>query len=47
MLKAAYSYFMVYEYNVAKNTTASKEWAKKLLGIDPENEMAKQVSNLK
>lgn len=47
MLKAAYSYFMVYEYNVAKNTSASKEWAEKLLSIDPDNEMAKQVANLK
>lgn len=46
MLKAAYFYMMVYEYNTLHNTAASKEWAAKLLGIDPENEVAKQVQGL-
>ena len=47
MLKSAYSYFMVYEINVLKNTTSAKEWASKLLSIDPQNEMAKQVMSFK
>lgn len=46
MLKQAYFYIMVYQYNVAHDTAASKEWAAKLLTIDPENEVAKQVQSL-
>ncbi len=47
MLKQAYFYLMVYEYNVKHDTTASKGWAEKLLTIDPDNEVAKQVQSLK
>lgn len=46
MLKQAYFYLMVYAYNVKHDTTASKEWAAKLLEIDSDNEVAKQVQNL-
>lgn len=46
MLKQAYFYLMVYEYNTLHNTAASKQWAEKLLSIDPENEVAKQVQAL-
>lgn len=46
MLKQAYFYLMVYQYNVAHDTPSSKEWAAKLLSIDPENEVAKQVQSL-
>lgn len=46
MLKQAYFYMMVYQYNTAHDTAASKEWAAKLLSIDPENEVAKQVQSL-
>ena len=47
MLKQAYLYMLVYDYNVKKNTAGAKMWAKKLLVIDPENETAKQVAALK
>lgn len=47
MLQQAYFYLMVYEYNTLHNTAASKEWAAKLLAIDPTNEVAKQVQGLK
>ena len=43
MLNAAYFYLMVYEYNVKKNPAGAKDYAQKLLVIDPENETAKQV----
>lgn len=47
MLKQAYFYLMVYEYNVKHDTAASKSWAEKMLTIDPDNEVAKQVQSLK
>lgn len=47
MLKQAYFYLMVYEYNTLHDTAASKGWAAKLLVIDPENDVAKQVESLK
>lgn len=47
MLKQAYLYMLVYDYNVKKNTAGAKVWAKKLLVVDPENETAKQVAALK
>ncbi len=46
MLKTAYQYMIVYEFNVKQNKAAAKEWAAKMLAIDPTNEIAKQVKNL-
>lgn len=43
MLKTALQYMIVYELNVKKNKAAAKEWAGKMLGVDPTNEIAKQV----
>ena len=43
MLKTALQYMIVYEFNVKKNKVAAKEWAGKMLGVDPTNEIAKQV----
>ena len=43
MLKTALQYMIVYEFNVKKNKAAAKEWAGKMLGVDPTNEIAKQV----
>ncbi len=43
MLKTALQYMIVYEFNVKKNKAAAKEWASKMLGVDPTNEIAKQV----
>lgn len=46
MLKTAYQYMIVYEFNVKKNKAAAKVWAEKMLNIDPTNEIAKQVKAL-
>lgn len=46
MLKQAYFYLMVYAYNVAKDTPTSKTYAEKVLSIDPNDEVAKQVKSL-
>lgn len=43
MLKTALQYMIVYEFNVKKNKAAAKEWAGKMLAVDPTNEIAKQV----
>ncbi len=43
MLKQAYLYLIVYDFNVLQDKPAAKEVAKKLLAIDPENSVAKQV----
>ena len=43
MLKTAYQYMIVYEFNVKKNKAAAKAWASKMLAVDPTNEIAKQV----
>ena len=43
MLKQAYLYLIVYDFNVLQDKPAAKEVAKKLLVIDPENSVAKQV----
>ena len=47
MLKTAYQYMIVYEFNGRQNKAAAKEWANKMLEIDPTNEIAKQVKNMK
>jgi tetratricopeptide (TPR) repeat protein len=47
MLTQAYTYLMVYYFNTMKDVPTSKEYAAKLLAIDPENEIAKQVSEMK
>jgi len=46
MLKQAYFYLMVYQFNVKKDKVNAKNYAAKLLQIDPENEAAKQVQKL-
>lgn len=46
MLKQAYLYLIVYEFNVKQNKESAKAYASKMLAIDPENEVAKQVSNM-
>ena len=46
MLKQAYFYLMVYQFNVKKDKAAAKVYANKLLQIDPDNEAAKQVQKL-
>ena len=47
MLKTAYQYMIVYEFNGRQNKAAAKEWAEKMLEVDPTNEIAKQVKNMK
>lgn len=47
MLVQAYTYLMVYAYNIKKDVAGAKEVAQKLLGVDPENAIAKQVVALK
>lgn len=46
MLKQAYLYLIVYNYNIKHDNPAAKSAAQKLLVIDPENETAKQVAAL-
>ena len=46
MLKQAYFYLMVYQFNVKKDKVNAKNYAAKLLQIDPENEAAKQIQKL-
>ena len=46
-LKQALSYNIVYFVKVNEDIAQAKEYANKLLEIDPENAMAKQVSELK
>lgn len=43
MLKSAYFYLTVYYFNVKQDKATAKEYAAKLQGIDPENDVAKQV----
>lgn len=43
MLKSAYFYLTVYYFNVKQDKATAKEYAAKLKGIDPENDVAKQV----
>lgn len=43
MLKTALQYMIVYEFNVKQNKAAAKQWAEKMLAVDPANEIAKQV----
>lgn len=44
MQKQAYLYLIVYSYNVKQDKDAAKAFANKMLVIDPENEIAKQVA---
>jgi hypothetical protein len=37
----------VYEFNGRQNKAAAKVWANKMLEIDPSNEIAKQVKEMK
>lgn len=46
MLRPAYTYMLVYAFNVTKSIPEAKEWAQKLLQVDPENATAKQVIEL-
>lgn len=43
MLTQAYTYLMVYYFNVAQDKAQAKVYAEKMLQVDPENEVAKQV----
>ncbi len=43
MMKQAYLYLIGYHYNVKQDVDSAKSAAEKLLVIDPENEVAKQV----
>ncbi len=43
MLKQAYLYLIVYNFNVLQDKAAAKQVAEKLLVVDPENAVAKQV----
>lgn len=47
MLKQAYLYLMVYAFNVKKDKATAQQFAQKLLGVDPENAIAKQVMSIK
>ncbi|MBM6991803.1 MAG: tetratricopeptide repeat protein [Prevotella sp.] len=46
MMKQAYLYLIVYYYNVKQDKATAKSYATKMLSIDPENEVAKQVAAL-
>lgn len=46
MLGQSYFYLMVYAYNVKQDKATAKDFANKLLAIDPSNEVAKQVQAL-
>ncbi len=46
MLKQAYLYLIVYDFNVLQDKVAAKAVAEKLLVIDPENSVAKQVKDM-
>lgn len=43
MQKQAYLYLIVYYFNVKQDKATAKTYASKMLAIDPENEIAKQV----
>ena len=43
MLTQAYTYLMVYYFNVAQDKAQAKAYAEKMLQVDPNNEVAKQV----
>lgn len=43
MMKQAYLYLIVYYFNVKQDKASAKTYANKMLTIDPENEIAKQV----
>ena len=43
MMKQAYLYLIVYYFNVKQDKASAKTYATKMLTIDPENEIAKQV----
>ncbi|MDD2601788.1 MAG: tetratricopeptide repeat protein [Prevotella sp.] len=47
MMKQAYLYLIVYHFNVKQDKETSKVFANKMLTIDPENEVAKQVIAIK
>jgi hypothetical protein len=42
-LVTSYRYMMSYDLLVQDNKQAARDWAQKILTIDPENEQAKQV----
>lgn len=44
MLEQAYTYMIVYAFNVKQDKAQAKEFAQKLLQINPDNEVAKQVA---
>ncbi|MCQ2205083.1 MAG: hypothetical protein MJZ15_11660, partial [Bacteroidales bacterium] len=45
-LKTAYQYNMVYFIQIQEDIPSAKEFANKILEMEPENAMAKQVSEL-
>ncbi|MGI6231720.1 MAG: tetratricopeptide repeat protein [Prevotella sp.] len=47
MIKQAYTYLIVYNFNVLKDKDTAVSYAEKLLQVDPENEIAKQVAAMK
>ncbi|MGI6243019.1 MAG: tetratricopeptide repeat protein [Prevotella sp.] len=46
MLKQAYLYLIVYNFNVKQDLENAKIYASKMLTVDPENEVAKQVNEI-
>ncbi|MGI6223945.1 MAG: tetratricopeptide repeat protein [Prevotella sp.] len=46
MLGASYFYMMVYQINVMKDLPSAKEYAQKLMTLEPENQYAKQVMDM-
>ena len=46
MLKQAYLYLIVYNFNVKQDIEGAKKYAAKMLVIEPENEVAKQVQGM-
>lgn len=47
MIKQAYTYLIVYYFNVMKNKETAVSYAEKMLKIDPNDEIAKQVVSMK
>lgn len=46
MMKQAYLYLIVYNFNVKQDLQNAETYANKMLTIDPENEIAKQVKDI-
>lgn len=46
-LKEAYNYLQVYYLKIANDKDTAKQWAEKMLSIDPENTVAKAITGVK